>query len=144
MWLVSVHRLAVRTVVKWSCSVKTKTCSVENCTSDKTIEHLSLECERAVYVWGKMINIGFTINVNYNAIMYGVFLKNLFKLEQNFFWTIICTVVNKLWKTRCAMIIHQVSIPSDVVFMQIVTELKRQKTLDKKQKKHTPWLLIAL
>lgn len=39
MWLVSVGRLAVRAVVKWSCFVTTTKCPIGDCDEDETIEH---------------------------------------------------------------------------------------------------------
>ena len=144
MWLVSVRRLAVRAVVKWSCFVKTVKCPVSGCDEDETIEHLLVDCQRSKVVWGKMPQIGFNINVNHNAAMYGVFIDKVSHTEQEFYWTIVCTVVNKLWNTRCAMVIHQEAISGEVVFKQIITELKRQRSLDLKQKRSKPWHLLTL
>ena len=76
MWLVSVRRLAVRAVVKWSCFVRTVKCPVSGCDEDESIEHLLVDCQRSRIVWGKMPQIGFKLNVNYNAAMYGVCGKN--------------------------------------------------------------------
>lgn len=144
MWLVSVNRLAVRAIVKWSCYVKTIKCPMENCNDDETIEHLVLRCQRSREVWGRMPSIGFNINVNLKAVMYGVFQENMSSMHRDFYWTLVCTVVVKIWKTRCKVILGQVNISSETVFRQIITELKRQRTLDTRQKKHVPWHLIKL
>lgn len=80
----------------------------------------------------------YNIDVKYNAVMYGAFLENQAKLQQELYWMIICTIVTKTWKTRC------VTIPGEAVFKQIITELKRQRTLDIRQKRSTPWHLIKL
>lgn len=47
MWLVSVGRLAVRCVVKWSCFGTTKTHPADNCNEDETIDHLLIHCSRS-------------------------------------------------------------------------------------------------
>ena len=144
MWLVSVRRLAVRAVVKWSCFVTTVKCPIVNCNQDETVEHLLVDCYRSRLVWGKMKQIGLKINVHYNAAMYGVFDERMTAGEQDFYWTIVCTVVYKLWLTRCAKVIHQEDTPGDVVFKQIQTELRRQRTIDLQKKKLTPWHLLNL
>ena len=51
-------------------------------------------------------------------------------MDQELFWLVICTVVNKLWHTRSFMVIHQEIISGAVVSKQIKTELTRQRTLD--------------
>ena len=86
-----------------------------------------------------MSTIGFNININDSAVMYGVFIENFLKSHQDFYWSIICTVVNKIWETRCAVVIHQTTIPRQVVFRQIITELNKQRAMDIKQKKTIPW-----
>ena len=144
MWLVSVRRLAVRTVVKWSCFVKTFKCPVENCDEDETIEHLLMECQRSKYIWKKLSQIGFYVKLTHIAVMHGIFEESLSAMDQEFFWYVVCTVVNKIWNTRCTMVINQTSISGEVVLKQIITELKRQRTLDSKQKKLTPWHLLTL
>ena len=144
MWLVSVRRLAVRAVVKWSCFVTTTKCPMPNCDEDETIEHLLVECQRAQYVWGEMAQIGLNFKITNNAIMYGVFEERMSTMDQEFFWTVICTVVNKIWNTRSVMVIHQETIYGEVVFSQIKTELKRQRTLDLKQNRMRPWHLLSL
>ena len=134
MWLVSVRRLAVRAVVKWSCFVKTVKCPMENCDEDETIEHLLVDCQRSRFIWEKMSQVGFNLNVTHNAIMYGVFDESLSPMNQDFFWLVVCTVVNKIWNTRSAMVINQVTITGETVYKQIITEMRRQRTLDSKQK----------
>ncbi|XP_053712003.1 uncharacterized protein LOC128753866 [Synchiropus splendidus] len=74
MWLVSVGRLAVRAVVKWSCFVKTKCCPVDGCQQDETIDHLLLECPRARDVWARIKDIGLDVEVNRNTVMFGIFV----------------------------------------------------------------------
>ena len=144
MWLISVGRLAVRAVIKWCCYVKTEICPIENCTENETIEHLLLNCQRSKDVWRKMASIGFNINVNFNSVMYGVFSEQMPRSHQEFFWIIICTVVTKIWKTRCAVVLHKTNITSNVVFKQILTELKKQRTIDTKQKRLRLWHLLTL
>ena len=135
----------MRAVVKWSCYVTTIKCHIPNCDEEESVEHLLVDCQRSKLVWGKMSQeLGLKINVNYKAVMYGVFDEKMTVLEQDFYWLIICTVVNKLWRTRCMMVIHQETIPGEVVFKQIRTELKRQRTLDTRKKKLTPWHLLEL
>ena len=116
MWLVSVRRLAVRAVVKWSCFVKTIKCPIHNCDEDESVEHLLVDCHRSQYVWGKMSQIGFNVNVTYKAAMYGVFEERMSAMDQDFYWSVVCAVINKLWNTRCAMVIKQESISGEVVF----------------------------
>ena len=107
MWLISVRRLAVRAVVKWSCFVTTVKCRAHNRNEDETIEHLLVDCHRSKFIWEKMAQVGFNINVTHNAIMYGVFDERLSAMEQDLFWSVVCTVVYKIWNTRCATVIHQ-------------------------------------
>ena len=81
----------------------------------------------------------------YNAVMYRVFEEIMYAMAIDFYWTVVCTVVNKLCDTRCAMSIsHQVDIPGGIVFKQIIRELKRQRTIDSKHKKLRPWHLLTL
>ena len=136
--------LPVRAVVKWSCFVKTVKCPKDNCEEDESIEHLLVDCHRAQYVWGEMTRVGLHFNITHNAIMYGVFEENMSTMDQDFFWTVICTVVNKLWNTRSVMVIHHEIISGEVVLKQIKTELKRQRTLDSKNNKIRPWHLLSL
>ena len=93
---------------------------------------------------GKLAGVGFNVNINYNAVMFGVFLEKMPRSHHEFYWTIICTVVTKIWKTRCAVILHKANITSDVVFKQILTELKKQRTTDIRQKRLRPWHLLTL
>lgn len=44
-WLISVPRLPVCAVVKWSCFVESTFCPMPNC-SDESLEHLLLNCYR--------------------------------------------------------------------------------------------------
>ena len=145
MWLISVRRLAVRTVVKWSCFVTTMKFPMDNCNIDETIEHLLVDCERSKYVWEEMARIhGLSVKITYNAAMYGVFDEQLSSMDQEFYWTVICTVINKLWNTRCATVIHQARVPGEMVLKQIIIELKRQRTLDARQRRIRPWHLLTL
>ena len=145
MWLVSVRRLAVRAVVKWSLYVRTAKCPFVNyCDEDETVEHLLLDCLRSQYVWGEMSRIGFKVKITYNAVMYGVFEETLSTMDQDFYWSVVCTTVNKLWNTRCVMTMKNEATSGEVVFKQIVTELKRQRTLDSKKNVLKPWHLLSL
>ncbi|KAI4881120.1 hypothetical protein NFI96_020518, partial [Prochilodus magdalenae] len=63
MWLVSVGRLAVRAVVKWSCFGTTKECPFTNCHADETVEHLLVECQRAKDTWSLLKDIGYDIEL---------------------------------------------------------------------------------
>jgi hypothetical protein len=56
--------------------------------------------------------------------MYGVFEERMSAMDQDFYWSVVCTVINKLWNTRCAKVIQQESISGEVVFKLIQTELK--------------------
>uniref|UniRef100_A0A8C5ATY5 Reverse transcriptase domain-containing protein n=1 Tax=Gadus morhua TaxID=8049 RepID=A0A8C5ATY5_GADMO len=76
--------------------------------------------------------------------MYGVFEERMSAMDQDFLWSVVCAVINKLWNTRCAMVIKQESISGEVVFKQIRTELKRQRTLDSREKRMRPWHLLTL
>ena len=91
-----------------------------------------------------MSEIGFNVNITYKAVMYGVFQEKLSDMDHDFYWSVICTVVNKLWNTRCAIVIHQETISGEVVIKQIKTELKRQRTMDSKARTMKPWHLLTL
>ncbi|KAL7838802.1 hypothetical protein AOLI_G00272060 [Acnodon oligacanthus] len=52
-WLISVGRLAVRCIVKWSCYVTTKTCPAAECSEDEIIEHLLLHSYLKSKIGGK-------------------------------------------------------------------------------------------
>ena len=67
-WLISVGRLAVRCVVKWSCYVTTKLCPAANCDEDETIEHLLIHCERSVDVWKRLKALGVKFDINVKSI----------------------------------------------------------------------------
>lgn len=58
-------------------------------------------------MWGKMAGVGFNINVNYNAVIYDVFLEKLPRLYHEFYEIIMCTVVTRIWKMGCAEVLPQ-------------------------------------
>lgn len=144
MFLVSVGRLPVRCVVKWSCFVKTKKCPVYRCDEDETIEHLLIHCTRSADIWKRLKGIGLDFDVNVKSVMFGIFNEPLVKNVAGFFWYIICMVNTKIWKTRCKIVIEQREITADIVFKQILCELKRRKTIDSRGIKKFPWIMLNL
>lgn len=73
MWLTMNGRLPVRSVVKWSCFVKTTVCPMPDCDEKETVGHLLADCYRSQKVWEKMKNIGLNIICERKTIMYAVF-----------------------------------------------------------------------
>ena len=144
MWLISVRRLPVRAVVKWSCFVKTVQCPVENCMEPETIEHLLLQCPRSIHIWKMMTDLGLKVTITEKAIMHGIFTESFNEKQAAFFWYIICITVRKIWLTRCKMSIEHVNIPSETVVKQIKTELRRQKSSECTRNSPRPWHLLAL
>ena len=136
-WLMSVNRLAVRAVVSWSCYVKTKKCPMINCDEDETQQHLLMDCYRAKEVWDKLKVYGVNFVISYKSVMYCIVVETLSEKQKELLQIIICIVCIKLWKTRCCMVIQQTVINSDDVCKQVLAELRRRKTLDKKQL--LPW-----
>ncbi|MGL5820184.1 MAG: reverse transcriptase domain-containing protein, partial [Sarcina sp.] len=143
-WLISVGRLAVRCVVKWSCYVTTKECPFSECTEDETVEHLLINCPRSVDIWQKVKDLGIDISIDERTIMYGVFGNKMKKNIEELYWLIISIVNYKIWKTRCKMIINQCHISADAVYKQIICELRRQKKIDKRTKNKFPWYLVKI
>lgn len=43
-WWISVRRLPVRAVVKWSCFVQSTFCPMPNCYDDESLEHILWNC----------------------------------------------------------------------------------------------------
>lgn len=119
MWLVSVGRLAVRCVVRWSCYVTTKIWPLSDCNENETVEHLLIECERTKELWWSMKLIGFNVDINPRYVLYGVFNENLPKNTREFYWLVICVINYKLWKTRCKMVLNQMQISAQVLFTQV-------------------------
>lgn len=72
-WLISVGRLPVRAIVKWSCFVTIKECPIQNCDADETIKHLLITCPRSAEIWSKMKTIGLNIETTKKYIFYGIF-----------------------------------------------------------------------
>ena len=137
-------RLAVRTVVGWSCYVTTKMCPIEGCQEEETLEHFLLECQRSREVWRRITQIGLDVDINYKSVKYGIFKEKLSVQVKELYWQIICTVVSKLWKTRCVGILEQKTITSETVFKQIRRDLKRKRTADIRAKITTPWHIVNL
>ena len=141
-WLISVNRLAVRAVVSWSCYVKTKTCPMINCEEDETLQHLLMDCHRAEEVWSLLRGIGLEFDVEYASIMYCILDEGMVIKHRELFQLVICITCMKIWKTRCKMILNQTIINSGTIVKQIISELRRRKTLDKSQT--LPWGILKL
>ena len=144
MWLVSVRRLPVRAVVCWSCYVTTKQCPMPSCGQDETLEHLLLECDRTKEVWSLMKDIGIDFKMEPDAIFYGIFDPNVNDTVQDLFYLILCIVNAQIWKTRCRMTIDHLFVSSDVVFNQIVKELRRRRANDMKLGQGDKWSVVSL
>lgn len=136
-WLISVNRLAVRAVVSWSCYVTTKTCPMIYCNEDETQQHLLMDCYRAQEVWSMLQGLGLAHEVGYKSVMYGLLDEKMSVKQKELSQLIISITCFKLWKTRCVMVLEQTVIDSDTVVKQILTDLRRRRTLDKNQ--ILPW-----
>ncbi|KAL7402276.1 hypothetical protein ABVT39_012400 [Epinephelus coioides] len=85
---------------------------------------------------------GLVFNLNYGSVMYGLLEDTMPARKKELFELIISIVCVKLWKTRCVMIIKQTVIDCDMVVNQVLTDLRRRKTLDRAQS--LPWNLLDL
>lgn len=139
-FLISQNKLPVRHILRWCNRVNSTECPIPNCPYPETLQHFLFECDRSRKVWASMVGIGFDVEISNKSCRYGIFRERMDKEKHDFFWWIICVIVAKLWKTRCKMSLGQVQIiPHNVVFNQILTSLKRARTLDKTRRKETPW-----
>ncbi|KAL7401490.1 hypothetical protein ABVT39_000409 [Epinephelus coioides] len=85
---------------------------------------------------------GLVFNLNYGSVMYSLLEDTMPARKKELFELIISIVCVKLWKTRCVMIIKQTVIDCDMVVNQVLTDLRRRKTLDRAQS--LPWNLLDL
>lgn len=87
---ISVGRLPVRDVVKWSCNLTTRECPIHNCHHDGTIARLLMECERSVEIWTKVQTIGLKIGIT-RRVVYGIFDSVPHNLHE-LYWLAVCSV----------------------------------------------------
>lgn len=125
MWLVSVSRWAVQAVVRWSCYVTTKMCPFDSCQEEEPLEHLLLEGHRS-RVWGRMIQMGKNVNINYSSVKSGICQEKLSSQVQELYWRVICTVVVMLWRTRDVEMKKQTFICSKTLVKQPRTDLYKR------------------
>lgn len=144
VWLISVGHLPVRAVVQWSCYVTTKECPMSRCVEDETLEHLLLSCYRTVEIRQQMTKMGFEIDNNIQAIKYGLFKEKMYDSKRRLFWLIMCVINTHIWKTRAKVVIEQKMIDSVAVCKNILTDLRRRKTLEQNKNSPLPWDLLKI
>ena len=113
-----------------------------NCNEDETQQHLSMDCYRAKVVWDKLGVYGLNVDLSYKSVMYCIVDEPLPEKQKELLKIIICIVCMKLWKTRCCMVIQQTVINSADVCKQVLAEIRRRRTLDRKQL--LPWDTLNL
>ena len=119
-----------------------KKCPMIYCEEDETQQHLLMDCYISKEVWEKLKVYSVNIELSYKSVMYCIIDEILSENQKELLQIIICIVCIKLWKTRCCMIIQQTVINSDDVCKQVLTELRRRRTMDKKQL--LPWDTLNL
>ena len=129
-------------VVSWSCYVKTTTCPMVNCEEDETLQHLLMDCYRTEEVWSLLRGIGLEFNIKYSSIMYCILDEKMDIKNRELCRLVICITCMQIWKTRCKMILNQTIINRDTIVKQILTELRRRRSLDKSETQ--PWGILSL
>lgn len=115
---------------------------MRHCEEDETQQHLLMDCYRSQEVWNILDGLGLSFIRNYRSVTYGLLEEIMPTKKKELFQLVISIVCQKLWKTRCVISIHQTVIDSDMVVKQILTELRRRRTLDKTQS--LPWSSLDL
>ncbi|KAL7390024.1 hypothetical protein ABVT39_013642 [Epinephelus coioides] len=94
-----------------------------NCSEPETQEHLLMNCCRAQEVWSIFKGLGVNFKVCYKSVMYGLLDEKMLLKHNELFQMIISVVCVKIWKTRCAVTLHQTAIDSTMVVRQVLTDL---------------------
>uniref|UniRef100_A0A0E9VHK2 Uncharacterized protein n=1 Tax=Anguilla anguilla TaxID=7936 RepID=A0A0E9VHK2_ANGAN len=63
---------------------------------------------------------------------------------KDLYWLIICLVNQHIWKTRSKMTIDHIYVSSESVYKNILTELKRRRTIDIKHGNANLWQTLDI
>ena len=132
----------MRAVVRWSCYVTTTVCPMPDCEEEESIDHLILECPRTQVVWDQLKSIGLPIAIDQNSICYGL-MPNVEETQKDICFLIIGITLRQIWKTRCRMTIDGLYVTGQTVYKQIITEMKRRRTLDIKKGEEQKWNFLT-
>lgn len=102
VWLASVGRLAVRTVVRWNCYVTTKMCPFDGCGDEETFSAGVSEVQTGV---GE--NHTHRPGCGHQQVSELRDFKERSAQVKELYWHIICAVISEFWKTKCVGILEQ-------------------------------------
>lgn len=112
-----------------------------HCDEDETQHHLLLDCYRTKCGVFYRVWVFPVTSVN-TSVIYGLILEDLPAEHKERFQLVIVVTSVKLWKTSSTTSIHHSAIDSDVVIKQILTDLRRRRTLD--CGRSFPWSILNI